>query len=826
MKANYTTYKKDLLRSWIALLISLVIYAFIFFVSVERLGTRAFVLAFFPVMVGAWHLGIKSGILSTTVAFLIGGFLLGLKGDQQAWMVLFHDGLVGTLSLYTTAVIIGYLSYREKRYKAAVDVRVRIAENYETQAASLHTLVNITNEVLDATDLTSVLHSLAEQALQMFEAQGCLISLWDGHEQRYYPRAAAGGESAALTSVRSREESTILARLQRADVLLYGTLTELEEVGQPFLPIYPRGALLALPLVSGGEKIGILHLLYDHDHPFPPHQLAYAKLVSRQISQAIFKVILLANAGDQVEELSVLHEIAVVLSIASTETDLLEKSVEVLGASLYSENLTIVLLDQKKKVLVRSATFQVSEQDIFDLIPLGRGVTGMVAQSGELERYDDIRNAPHYIESLSSTLSEICVPIKAGQKVLGVINIESDQLAAFDARDERILTTVANQIAVALIRLRVEQAQVERVYEIDRSHQLIHALTAVAAEMEMSSQPNAVMKEMGAALEALGLKILIALFEPGSQDLIIRYTSLDSEIIQKLERFAGKTAMKDFRIAVDSLPSYISLTENLQPVLLHDYISVISRVLQGFTNDVLRRILDRTIDSSKMVLGHFPLVYREKVLGLLWLWGENLQEADVPTLSVFAKQFAATLENARLFADVQRLAITDGLTKLSTRRHFFELAYEEFYRARRYGRPLSVLMLDLDHFKNVNDTYGHAAGDIALEAAAAACKTTLRTNDLIGRYGGEEIVILLVETDLSAAHKVALRIWQKIRDLRIPTKKGDVRITISGGVAGDNVEEMNLIEMIEAADQAMYAAKKAGRDRIEIASKVPFKKDE
>ncbi len=105
-----------------------------------------------------------------------------------------------------------------------------------------------------------------------------------------------------------------------------------------------------------------------------------------------------------------------------------------------------------------------------------------------------------------------------------------------------------------------------------------------------------------------------------------------------------------------------------------------------------------------------------------------------------------------------------------------------------------------------------------MEKTAELCKKILRTQDIIGRYGGEEFVVLLAETDLEAAKIVAGRLRQAICDLTIPTRKGNVQLTISGGLAGDNVEEMNLIEMIESADKALYSAKEAGRNNIQVPS--------
>ena len=805
--------------------ILLAVYALIFWFAEGSLEKRTVILAIIPVIGGSWYLGVWGGILSTTLALLLSALLFELKGYSNAWAILVHEGGPGSAALYLVAVILGYLSFVKRRYEEAVRARARLAEKTEAQVSSLSNLVNITNRVLDAENLNTVLTVLAEETSQIFGADDCLICLWDEASSTYYPRVAVGNEKVALENLPPRPENNELVLLQNADILTFGKLEELSDTWQFFMTVHPQGDILALPLGANGEKIGILQLLYEFHHEFDPDELAYAKLISRQISQAILKLILLTHAEEQVEELSILHQVAVILPRASDSAALVRRTLTVLKDTHYPERLSIVIFDEHGEVVDSKGSIPLGENEVIDLISLGKGITGRVAKTGLLERHDDVRKVPGYAAINPGTRSEICVPIKLGEQVWGVINVESDRYAAFDVRDERILTTVANQMGVALKRLRAEQAQQERVAEIDRSNKLIHALTQVATKMEMSSDPNAVMRQLGDALQERNWKVLVALFESGSQNLMIRYTSIDPKIVRKAERF-GKMSMQDFRIPLDALPELLNLKEHLHPVILNDYIAMIARLLDGFTPQIMQRIFNSTLDIDSMVLGHFPLMHREKILGFLWLWGEDLRYSDLPTLSVFANQVAATLENAQLFADVQRLAVTDGLTQLYTRRHFFELAYEEFYRARRYGRALSLIMFDLDHFKRVNDTYGHSAGDVVLAKTAAACRESLRANDIIGRYGGEEIVILLVETDRNAAQQVARRICKKIRELVVSTPKGDVHITISGGVAGDNVEDMNLIEMIEAADSALYRAKVRGRDRVEVYSATPVGQDE
>ena len=313
---------------------------------------------------------------------------------------------------------------------------------------------------------------------------------------------------------------------------------------------------------------------------------------------------------------------------------------------------------------------------------------------------------------------------------------------------------------------------------ISRSNKLIHALTHVAAQMKISSNPDDVMDLMGKELGKLDLKALVTLFIPGSQELTIRYTSLDPNIVEKFERLAKINHLEEFRISSENLPANLNLAENQKPILLRDYDLAISALLPGFPVKVIKRIMRSGEFSEKSIIGHFPLIYQEKILGFLWLWGDDVKKEDIPALSIFSGQVASTLENARLFAELEHLALRDGLTGLFTRRHFFELAYEEFYRARRYGNPLSVLMLDLDHFKRVNDTYGHTAGDTVLEKTAEICKSVLRAQDIMGRYGGEEFVVLLVETDLASAEIVAKRLRKLIANSPIETAKGTLQLTI------------------------------------------------
>ncbi|WP_170959028.1 diguanylate cyclase [Magnetospirillum sp. 15-1] len=178
-------------------------------------------------------------------------------------------------------------------------------------------------------------------------------------------------------------------------------------------------------------------------------------------------------------------------------------------------------------------------------------------------------------------------------------------------------------------------------------------------------------------------------------------------------------------------------------------------------------------------------------------------------------------ERKRMEAELRRLATTDVLTGTFNRRHFMEMAGAEVDRARRHARPLVALMLDIDHFKRINDTYGHPVGDVAIKALADVCAQVIRHEDVLGRLGGEEFAIALTETDLDGALLVAERLRQAVAALRIAVEQGPdgpdvVTFTVSIGVAERLEADMAIDPMLSRADMALYAAKRSGRNRVAV----------
>lgn len=215
-----------------------------------------------------------------------------------------------------------------------------------------------------------------------------------------------------------------------------------------------------------------------------------------------------------------------------------------------------------------------------------------------------------------------------------------------------------------------------------------------------------------------------------------------------------------------------------------------------------------------------PLIVKDEAIGVINISnkkeGKFFNQDDLDFMGALANQAAIAISNAQLY----ELAITDSLTKLFTRRHFDHLFECELKRSVRYKHPLSIIMIDVDNFKDLNDTYGHQMGDEMLRRISNVIKTTLRKIDLPCRYGGEEFTVILPETHKKSARKISERLRKNISEIVIKTKDNqEISPTVSIGVANYPVDSQEKDELLDFSDKALYFAKKMGKNCVAEYSK-------
>jgi len=220
-----------------------------------------------------------------------------------------------------------------------------------------------------------------------------------------------------------------------------------------------------------------------------------------------------------------------------------------------------------------------------------------------------------------------------------------------------------------------------------------------------------------------------------------------------------------------------------------------------------------------------PVIVEDQVAALIYVFKTDpaarpFDENDVQLSVAISHQTALTIQRANLIERSRILEENlniDNLTGLATRQHFMKNSELEFQRAVRFHHVMTMIMLDIDDFKNVNDSYGHIAGNQVLADLAKRCQSQVRSIDLTGRFGGDEFIIMLMETNPADALNVAERIRQQIANTPVITQKGPLNITVSMGIAHLGVDCLDLSTLISRADSALYQAKNAGRNRVVVA---------
>jgi len=413
----------------------------------------------------------------------------------------------------------------------------------------------------------------------------------------------------------------------------------------------------------------------------------------------------------------------------------------------------------------------------------------IIADTHEDSDWEDILNK--WIRSY------LGAPIMYQDKVLGFIDLDVGTPNFFKPKHARQLEIFANYMATAITNAKLYSETKFRAEEITSLYEIS---LAIAAGVGLEKITKAVFRQLKKVLPAD--LFFLALYEPAEKMVSYFMYQKDGERIN-IEPF--------YLMQKPSLTRYV--IQKRETVYIADFKAEDAEVKE---DEVIRVSgLD-----NRTFLG-IPLILRGEVIGVLSVQAAQpsaYNPNQIRLVETTAQQVSIAMDNAKLFDKMQEMAITDSLTGLYNRRYFYLILGNEIERAKRYQSPLSLIMMDIDHFKLVNDKFGHLIGDQVLQSVSETCKKLLRHIDSMFRYGGEEFMIILPETNQEEALKVAERICSTVAESTIKTKKGNVKITISIGVSeyGENHPTSN--KFIESADRTMYTAKKAGRNCVRVFS--------
>jgi diguanylate cyclase (GGDEF)-like protein len=446
------------------------------------------------------------------------------------------------------------------------------------------------------------------------------------------------------------------------------------------------------------------------------------------------------------------------------------------------QNGAVLLLDKSREELFVRAQIGRGPEDIGFRIPIGQGLTGAAARLKRPIYAPDVKADPRYLMKVEKTRSEVAIPLMVRDEVVGVLDFQSEQIDFFDPGTIDLLTLFSTQASLAL-----ENA---RLYSLERRRaEHLEAINAVARQTTaLLDLDELLMVVCRLLLEWFRIDHVAVLIAEGDS---LRVRAFEGRLTPSVAM--GAQLAPGAGLAARALASGHSVIEN--------DISKVEGYIAGFVET-----------QSEMCV---PLIFFGEKLGVLVLDSARknaFDHDDQQPLESVADICAAAMQNASYFERMKQLAYVDGLTGIHNRRFFEMRIVEELERAARFQGRMSVIMVDIDNFKRLNDEFGHLLGDEVLRSVSTLLKQQLRKMDLVCRYGGEEFAIVVPETSGENAMRVAEKLRRQIESHYFPGVPRPV--TISAGVADYPTHGITRDEVVAAADAALYLAKQAGRNKV------------
>jgi diguanylate cyclase (GGDEF)-like protein len=482
------------------------------------------------------------------------------------------------------------------------------------------------------------------------------------------------------------------------------------------------------------------------------------------------------------QKISILYDASqAVLSTFRLE-EVFARIIDILGDYFQLGRRAILLVDERSQTLRVHCENGWMRRPKDVAIPVGSGITGHAVAQKRPIYAPDVTKDPRYVEGFQGTRSEFAIPLIVRDKAVGVLDLQSDQLDFLDKETLDLLTVFATQASIAIQNAQLYALERRRAMQLEAINAIARQTTNVLNVPELLNR---------------ACDLVLGAFEADHVAILLNENDL---LVLRAEAGRMKVCVSpDVHLTPGATLAGRAFATH-QPVLENHLAS----------GGELPPMCEQA--RSELAL---PLVALGTAVGVLVLDSTRegaFDSLDMAPLESVADICAGAIQNARYFEQVRQLAYRDGLTGVFNRRYFETRILEEIARALRYSNEVSVLMIDIDHFKELNDEFGHLLGDEALRRVSTIFTQHLRKSDILCRFGGDEFAVLLPETSIEVAESVA----EKLRRLAEQYEFAGVPrpVTLSIGIATLPNNGRTRDQLIRAADQALYAAKESGRNRV------------
>ena len=506
-------------------------------------------------------------------------------------------------------------------------------------------------------------------------------------------------------------------------------------------------------------------------------QIVEAEIRNRQIAQS-------------------LHEIAMVINSTLDPQNTLNLALEQIGKIIKYDIANISILSGAERVVEFQRGYQDPKAILGARIPLENSPHQLALIHRHPVMYADLAEEfPVFRQQLKVAVNSLlCIPMYAKDHVLGFLTLGSEKKNYFTNDDLSIADTYASQVAIALQNSRLYSQVNRRLTEQSIMNEIIRI---GASRMEKKDFARAISAQIQRFIQSPGVLVLENNVEEETWYFVDPFDVAEHEV-------------DHVYTYQDGLTGYV--LQSGKPLMLNSLAEV-----EAFLETHHRQNIG---PFPKTFMGA-PMIIKDRVIGAIIahdLERENaFDEEDTRLFLMITSQAAIGFENVRLINQLEYLAKTDALTGIFNRGHFNNVSKKIINSDQKNKSQVSMIMMDVDHFKGLNDAHGHQLGDVVLQHIVEVCKSVLREKDVIGRIGGEEFSIVLPDTSLEEAQKIAERIRQAIADMEIQNRKSVVQTTVSLGVASSDQLEMGTFEdLIQVSDEALYQAKADGRNCVRI----------